>query len=768
LVDIEAGKDVRELRKRAADLSASAARALAARPQLDQAIAEQFAGRQSALVKERLATVPIEKLREASTDGGLRLDPFTDAGYTTVASVVDATPGALDALPGVGPQTATRVLAAARTVAAAIATATPARLDPDHPSPDQAQLLATLRTRLAFTAAVAPSLDELAATKEQVDQLAATCKPAASRVKMLFSGGARKQAALDAASRLANGLTDPATVALAGTTRQALAVLDQPPPDAATLWHDYEQRASDYLALLDRVAGVRTDVAAVHGFVPSEIAEQVEKLTLDDSLLKVSLRGYQAFGAKFALVQRRSIIGDEMGLGKTIEALAAMAHLQAQGAHHFLVVCPASVVVNWVREVSDRSSLTPLRLHGDDRQRAYAAWQQQGGVGITTFETLRSLGAPPPVDLGLLVVDEAHFVKNPDAQRSQAVRRWSDHTERVLFLTGTPMENRVDEFRTLVGYLQPAVAARISGVDGLAGADAFRTAVAPAYLRRNQVDVLTELPQRIDKPDWLELTFDDQDAYRAAVASGNFMAVRRAAFDTVSAERCAKQARLTQVVSEAAENGWKVVVFSFFRDVLANTQTVLGGTAFGPLDGSTPADERQALVDRFSAVDGHAVLLSQIQAGGVGLNIQAASVVVLTEPQWKPTIEEQAIARCHRMGQVRPVQVHRLLAESTVDQLMVQVLARKTRLFDEYARRSELKDASVDAIDVSDADGIDDLATQARAEQQILVSEAQRLGLQVIGTGPAPAPDLGAPAAPSMPVDVVPPDAPPTPPGPSG
>src|SRR5207344_352986 len=105
-------------------------------------------------------------------------------------------------------------------------------------------------------------------------------------------------------------------------------------------------------------------------------------------------------------------------------------------------------------------------------------------------------------------------------------------------------------------------------------------------------------------------------------------------------------------------------------------------------------------------------LVSQIQAGGVGLNIQAASVVILTEPQWKPTIEDQAIARCHRMGQVRSVDVHRILAEDSVDQRMLEILATKANLFDDYVRRSELKEISPDAVDVSDLGATKEAVTQ--------------------------------------------------------
>jgi hypothetical protein len=108
------------------------------------------------------------------------------------------------------------------------------------------------------------------------------------------------------------------------------------------------------------------------------------------------------------------------------------------------------------------------------------------------------------------------------------------------------------------------------------------------------------------------------------------------------------------------------------------------------------------MVDAFAAAPGHAVLLAQIEAGGVGLNLQAASVVVICEPQVKPTVEHQAVARAHRMGQVRPVQVHRLLATSGVDQRLLEILENKSRLFDAYARRSDVAEATPDAVDVSD------------------------------------------------------------------
>ncbi len=291
------------------------------------------------------------------------------------------------------------------------------------------------------------------------------------------------------------------------------------------------------------------------------------------------------------------------------------------------------------------------------------------------------------------------------------------------------MENRVDEFKTLVGHLQPGVARSLRAIDGLLGADRFRSLVAPVYLRRNQTDVLEELLPRIETDAWVEFTFEDLAAYRAAVASGNFMAMRRAAYVSGTPKGLAKLSRLAEIVEEAMSNGRKVVVFSFFRDVLATVASVLDNVVTGPITGSVNPTLRQRIIDEFSEQARPGVLVSQIEAGGVGLNLQAASVVILTEPQWKSTTEDQAIARCHRMGQARPVAVHRLLAQDSVDERMLEVLGRKGALFDEYVRRSAIAQASADTIDVSTLPIVEGVAAQAELERRIIEMERKRLGL---------------------------------------
>lgn len=160
-----------------------------------------------------------------------------------------------------------------------------------------------------------------------------------------------------------------------------------------------------------------------------------------------------------------------------------------------------------------------------------------------------------------------------------------------------------------------------------------------------------------------------------------------------------------------------MIVFSHFRHVLDQVARSLPGEIFGPLTGSVPAAARQTMVDQFSAAEHGAVLVSQIVAGGVGLNVRAASVVVICEPQLKPATEWEAIARAHRMGQLNSVQVHRLLSEEGVDQRITEILARKRALFEDFARESDTAESAPEAFDVSEAE----------LARQVVAAERERL-----------------------------------------
>jgi superfamily II DNA or RNA helicase len=660
------------------------------------------------IVADVLDVMPVDRLRDL-IPGKVTFAPLIDAGLDTVGKILAAGPDELRRVSRVRRRTAKRIMAAASQARESVKDGTRVRIDPDARTTEQTVLIAALRRyERARSALKGPDLSPLAsAIGRRLDPAAR----GASRPRMLFTfSGRKKQEARDALTELDAILSSKSVTTARKRLSRAEAELEKAGKEqrVARLWNDYLARPVTYNGLLIDVAELDPAREASQGYLPADIAEQVRVLPLDLSLLKTSLRGYQAFGAKFALVQERVILGDEMGLGKTMESLAALCHLAAKGATHFLVVCPASVVINWTREVERHTLLEARRLHlpGAKRQAAEQEWVARGGVAITTFEALRSMPRDLDVSVAMMVVDEAHYAKNPNALRTRAVNEWAGRSRRALFLTGTPMENKVEEFRVLVGHLRPEVAENLDIADEALDGTRFREQVAPVYLRRNQEDVLSELPDRLETQEWVALEGAARRAYRKAVVEGNFMAMRRAAFDPRTVKGSAKLRRLAEIVSEAADGGRKVIVFSYFRDVLETMIEVLAGRdgvpgvpVVGPLTGDISPTERQAMVDELTNVKGPAVLVSQIQAGGVGLNIQAASVIIIAEPQLTPSIEEQAIARAHRMGQVRRVDVHRLLCEDSVDQRILELLAGKREAFDEYARRSDMANATPDALD---------------------------------------------------------------------
>ncbi|MBC9718187.1 DEAD/DEAH box helicase [Streptomyces sp. TRM66268-LWL] len=674
-------------------------------------------------VQKELAGLPLTVLRDV-TRGQVReatLQALEAAGIGSVGRVREAQPYALRQIPGIGAQTAGQLHGAAGQLARAAAESVAVRIDVDAQGDDRHTALVRALNRLVLAGPHSAEAVALARkTAEALEDDLHTAAPAASRTQWFLAGRRRRDLARAALLRVREALAQAAAEDVRMTLDQAVTDLLRGPEPADRAWLDFQVRAAEYYTVLGKVADLPEDRESAEGYIPTSIAEEVRAQPLDESLLQVSLRGYQAFGARFALARRRVLIGDEMGLGKTIQALAALAHLRAAGeGRHFLVVCPVGVLLNWIREIEGRSSLVAHRAHGPGRSGAVRAWEAEGGVLVTTYDVLRALDIPK-VPLAMVVADEAQYVKNPRTQRAGAlaalIRRPS--TGHVLFLTGTPMENHVAEFRALLGQLQSPDARKVPYTVGTRDSRAFRAAVAPCYLRRNQPDVLGELPGVIHADEWEEFSDSDRAAYRRAVGEGNFMAMRRAPY--ADPARSAKLHRLRELVAEAAVNDLKVVVFSGFLEVLATVGAALEGAALGPLTGAVPADERQALVDEFTAAPGHAVLLAQIRTGGTGLNLQAASVVVLCEPQLSPALEAQAVARAHRMGQVRRVQVHRLLAADSVDVRLLELHRVKQEEFDSYARRSEVAETVPEAVDVSDPE----------LARRIVEDEQLRLALQ--------------------------------------
>jgi SNF2 family DNA or RNA helicase len=377
-----------------------------------------------------------------------------------------------------------------------------------------------------------------------------------------------------------------------------------------------------------------------------------------------------------------------------------------------------------MREVDSRSDLPIIKIHGEDHKSSLQRWMESSGIGITTFDTLKSFEISEEqitaLSVDTVIVDEAHYIKNISTGRTRTIAKWLDRSPNVIFLTGTPLENRVDEFIALAKLLDPKMGNDLSRVALAAGPESFRRTVAPIYLRRNTEEVLKELPELIEVVEYCTWEGVDRQTYIDAVASGNFMAMRRAAFIAQPNMVPSKLERLLELVAESFESGQKVIVFSYFRSVIEQVMQALGERAIGPITGSVSSTQRQNIVDQFQNSPTPLVLVGQIQAAGTGLNIQAASVVILCEPQIKPSLEVQAIARAHRMGQVRKVQVHRLILPDSVDEHMLAILAHKQTQFDSYARDSDLANSASGAKD----------ASEESIARVIVMDERKRLGIQ--------------------------------------
>lgn len=650
---------------------------------------------QESVMAEMKAT-PIEELKEF----GASVGPLQSAGIRTVADLSGRSFGSLLNYRGVGDVTAEAAIRAFGLFQESARAHVRLLPDPDNRRPSDGRLLVALAKYETLVREISTRTEEAQVRYlDTGDQLQAL--RAKTRVRdHLFSLGSQADLARST-SHLAAEFRWVNTEA-----RNLSDYAERLTMDLAETWKRYAGNAATFIALLESVLPPKVLAKGalagpdMRGGLPAEIADAVEATQVDLSLMTANLRRYQQFGTQYIICQKRVLLGDDMGLGKTIQVLAAMCHLAAKGKRHFFVVAPNSVLINWEREVKKHTKLNPIVVHGGDRDDELEQWQREGGVAITTYTTLGRL-VDKITAIDLLAVDEAHSVKNPEAQRTQSVVRLSGLTEFLVFMSGTALENRLSELQFLITTVQPKVSAEVASLlKQVRPAPAeVRTQLAPVYLRRTQADVLTELPDLTETDEVIPLEPADIEAYR--ICPDNLMNKRLAATIGAGGQQSAKFDRLRELLEGYKEDGRKIAVFSFFRQVLDDVSTVVGGCP--QIHGSISAEERQLVLDRFAAKEGFGVLALQIEAGGVGINLQCAQVVILMEPQFKPSTERQAIARVRRMGQTRKVNSHRLISKGTVDEALVLLVEQKKQVFEDYAQHSAVKDASGMAIDAGSA-----------------------------------------------------------------
>ena len=666
---------------------------------LPKARAEIIAATEAVIQEAALAEMKATPIAELK-DFGASVGPLQSAGFRTVADLSGHSYRSLLNYRGVGEVTALGAIEAFAKFQEAARANVRLLPDPDNRRPSDGRLLVALAKYETLVREVSTRTEEAQARYVDSGERLQALRAKTRLRDSLLSLKAQEELARSTSQLAADFRWVNAEARNLSDYSERLTL------DFAEVWKRYAGNSATFIALLESVLPAKVVAKGalsgpdMRGGLPAEIADAVEATQVDLRLLTANLRRYQQFGVQYIVCQKRVLLGDDMGLGKTIQVLASMCHLAAQGKKHFFVVAPNSVLINWEREVKKHTKLNPIVVHGFDRDDELDQWQREGGVAITTYTTLgRLVDKIKSVDL--LAVDEAHSVKNPEAQRTQSVVRLCGLTEHVVFMSGTALENRLSELQFLVKSVQPKVDAEVAALlNQVRPAPAeVRTKLAPVYLRRTQADVLTELPDLTETDEVIPLEPEDVAAYRAS--PDNLMHKRLAATIGAGGRQSAKFDRLRELLEGYEEDGRKVAVFSFFRQVLDDVSATVGGCP--QIHGAISAEERQLVLDRFAAKEGFGVLALQIEAGGVGINLQCAQVVILMEPQFKPSTEKQAIARVRRMGQTRKVNAHRLIAKGTVDEALVLLIEQKKQVFEDYAQHSSVKDASGMAIDAGSA-----------------------------------------------------------------
>lgn len=427
--------------------------------------------------------------------------------------------------------------------------------------------------------------------------------------------------------------------------------------------------------------------------------------------VNATLYSYQLAGwrwLKFLLSEGiGGLLADEMGLGKTLQIIAALSDAGQGGLSPALIVAPGSLLENWRREITKFAPhLKVLKHHGPQRTGRPADLLGHDVV-ITSYDSVvRDNSLLNMIAWAVVILDEAQFIRNPQAQRTKAVKHL--RREAGLAVTGTPVENRLLDLWSIMDFVLPGHLGDVKAfeaqfTDDVDGAALLEPHVSPLMLRRRIADVAQDLPPRIDIPQVLELEEDEAAAYDAIRAriSAEYGAAATLVALTSLRRFCAhpslmdgssatadpmsfsKFRRLDEIVEEIFSRSEKVIVFTSFTamaDIIARHIGTRFRAFAGVIDGRLAIDARQPLIDRFSAVRGGAALVLNPKAGGAGLNITAANHVIHYNPEWNPALEDQASARAHRRGQELPVTVHRLLVADTVEDVVDERLTRKRAL----------------------------------------------------------------------------------------
>lgn len=452
------------------------------------------------------------------------------------------------------------------------------------------------------------------------------------------------------------------------------------------------------------------------------------------------LRPYQRLGVAWLWYLHTQklggILADEMGLGKTLQALALLAAIKAETGPQLpcLVVAPASLLENWRREAARFTPQLRVNVHHGARRLSRADTFATHDLIITSYGTLaRDQEFFATGEFTCIIADEAQHIKNRRSQNARSLRALQARGR--FLLTGTPVENSLEDLRSLFEFLMPGLLEPVP--PGLRAEDRswydtrLRARTAPYILRRTKQAVAPELPAKIEQIIWCEPTPAQAQLYRRLqeqserelldLAAGGasesrlrlatltqLLRLRQVCCDPrllapdEAPESSAKLEAFRELLAEAVDDGHRVLVFSQFTSLLALLRTELAAQEIACcyLDGAMPARQRQAEVDRFQKTPDIPLFLLSLKAGGTGLNLTGADTVVHLDPWWNPAVEAQATDRAHRIGQTRTVTSYKLICSGTVEEKVLGLQEEKRALLADVFEASDATAAKLSLGDL--------------------------------------------------------------------
>lgn len=411
---------------------------------------------------------------------------------------------------------------------------------------------------------------------------------------------------------------------------------------------------------------------------------------------------YQTLGIWWLYERTNALLADEMGLGKTMQAIIAARLLwRERFITQILIICPKTLIPTWRAEIDKwwPQISGNVMLPGNDRQFFLRVATPNVVVKIINYEAVAREADWLDRQLfshDLIIIDEAQRIKNSTTKTSQAIR--SLHADRRWALTGTPLENRVDDVCSIFHFVKPGV------IGDTINHEAIRSGISPFILRRRTEDVIHDLPEKSEQDSEIELSGSQRHTYDRMEADGVlelnakgesitvthvFALIARLRqicnFDPVNGVS-GKLERLLADLEEVRDSGRKALVFSQFVDERYGLQRLAAelkqaGYKVLELHGGVRQNLRQAVIDRFQNQADMHVLLLNYQVGGVGLNLQAANYVFLFDRWWNPAVEDQAVKRVHRIGQASKVFIRKFYCSGTIEERILKKLADKRRLF---------------------------------------------------------------------------------------